>query len=82
MTVSKAEKRAYIWQLIQERERLYALLSLLDFDIDIRRQLETLRKLPHDAKRSIDVERTRAELQQDMEHLAAEINAALDVIAR
>lgn len=71
-----------MWQLIQERERIYALLSLLDFDIDIRRQLEILRKLPHDAKRSVDVERTRQELQQDMDRLVAEINAALDVIAR
>lgn len=82
MAASPAEHRAYLHQLIKEYAVTSTLLRLLDFDIDVRRELETLRKLPHDAKASIDVERTRAELQGDIARLWVEIDAAVTLLER
>ena len=82
MAASTAQHRAYLHQLIKEYAVTTTLNRLLDFDIDVRRELETLRKLPHDSKDSINVERTRAELQADIARLWVEIDAAITLLTR
>jgi len=81
MNKNFASYRAYAWQLITEYAVVYVLLRLLDVDIDVRRQLEVMRKEPHDQKRSIQVERSREELQEDLRRLHAAIDAAFDLLA-
>lgn len=82
MAASPAEHRAYVWQLVRERERIYALLRLLDVNIDVRRELEDLRKMERDGMRSVDVEKIREELQGEMARLREELDAALIVLQR
>ena len=82
MSAGINEHTAYLWQLIREREAVVALLHVLDLDIGLRRKLEELRKSPFEAKRSVDVERARADLQGDMSRLKHEIDQAILLIAR
>ncbi len=77
-----AKHRVYIWKLIKERERMFALLLLLEANIGICREIEQLRSLPIKRKRSIEAERVRASLQADMARINGEIEAALDLIGR
>jgi len=77
-----ASQRAYLWQLIKEREAIVALLHVLDLDIGLRRKLEELRKSPFGERRSVDVERARESLQDDLDRLHGLIDAAIDLIAQ
>lgn len=82
MGANFASHRAYLWQLIKERETVFALLHVLDLDIDVRRKLEELRKQDFSSRRSVDVERAREELQNDLARLRSEIDAAIELIAQ
>ena len=82
MSARLASHRAYLWQLIKEREAIVALLHVLDLDIGLRRKLEELRRSPFGEKRSVDVERAREALQDDLARLHGLIDAAIDLIAK
>lgn len=78
---TKNAKVLYLWSLIDEWASLISLLHILDLDINIRRELENIRRQRPPDKESIAVERTRDTLQKNLNQLRAEIEAAIHVIA-
>lgn len=61
---------------------LYTLLYILEADIDVRRALETVQRVPFLEKHSVRVEHSREAVQQQIEQVEAEIGTFGDLLMR
>lgn len=80
--VAHASRRAYLWQLINEYAQNEILLVVLDIDIESRRKIEDLQRIPFEQKRSISVEKRREIAQEEKQRLKHEIDAAINLIGK
>lgn len=61
---------------------LYTLLYILEADIDVRRALEGVQRVPFLEKHSVRVEHSREAVQQQIEQVEAEIGTFGDLLMR
>jgi hypothetical protein len=58
-----------------------ALMRVLDADIDIRRRIEVLNKVPFEKKASVDVERVRYDSHMHLRHLESQLDLHITLLA-
>ncbi|MCC6603093.1 MAG: hypothetical protein IT327_07780 [Anaerolineae bacterium] len=61
---------------------LYTLLYILEADIDVRRALEGVRRVPFLEKHSVRVEHSREAVQEQIQQVEAEIGTFGDLLMR
>jgi hypothetical protein len=69
-------------QRAEEYGLLHFLLAVLNTDIDLRRKLEQMQRIPFRQKRSVTVEMQRELIQERIKTVSAEMDSLVNLIAR
>lgn len=77
---------AAIVELLKKRAKefayLHLLLYILEADIDVRRALEGVQRVPFLEKHSVRVEHSREAVQQQVQQVEAEINSLAELVLK
>jgi len=78
---------AALIELLKKRAKEFAylhllLLYILEADIDVRRALEGVRRVPFPEKRSVQVEHSREAVQQQVQEVEAEMCSLAELVVR
>jgi len=77
---------AALIELLKKRAKefayLHLLLYILEADIDVRRALEGVRRVPFPEKRSVQVEHSREAVQQQVQEVEAEMCSLAELVVR
>ncbi len=72
--------------LLKKRAKEFAYLNLLlyilEADIDVRRALEAVQRVPFLEKHSVRVEHSREAVQEQIEHVEAEIESTVELLLK
>ncbi|MCB8942533.1 MAG: hypothetical protein H6658_02035 [Ardenticatenaceae bacterium] len=69
-------------RLLKKHGLLVGLLNVIDTDISIRRELEQINDIPFPLRKSVEVERTREQLQHHLAEVKEDILGMIDIIRK
>lgn len=73
-------------ELLKKRAKefayLHLLLYILEADIDVRRALEAVQRVPFLEKHSVRVEHSREAVQEQLGHVEAEIHSTVELLMK
>ncbi len=73
-------------ELLKKRAKefayLHLLLYILEADIDVRRALESIQRVPFPEKRSVRVEHSREAVQEQLAQVEAELNSTAELLLK
>lgn len=77
---------AALIELLKKRAKefayLHLLLYILDADIDVRRALESIQRVPFPEKHSVRVEHSREAVQEQLAQVEAELNSTAELLLK